>query len=164
MNYLLLHAMAAFLVLPGMVAFVIPLAWIAPGGPERFGNPVGLVPLAIGVAVLISCVREFYVSGRGTLAPWAPPRTLVVTGLYRYSRNPMYLGVLLILSGWAVGFRTWPLAVYAGGAAIVFHIRVVLFEEPWLARIHDAQWASYSASVPRWIGRAIQHAPHHHSY
>ena len=50
MNYLLLHAMAAFLVLPGMVAFFIPLAWVAPGGPDRFANPFGLVPLAIGVA------------------------------------------------------------------------------------------------------------------
>ena len=140
MNGLLARALLAFLVLPGMVAFLVPLLLIAPGEGAGFVSAVGLVPLGIGILVLIWCVREFYLAGRGTLAPWEPPRTLVVTGLYRVSRNPMYVGVLLILCGWAVGFRSWSLAVYAAVVGIAFHLRVVLNEEPWLDHTHGAEW------------------------
>jgi protein-S-isoprenylcysteine O-methyltransferase Ste14 len=97
-------------------------------------------------------VRDFYVAGRGTLAPWAPPRALVVTGLYRFSRNPMYVGVLLILCGWAAGFRSWPLAAYAATIATAFHLRVLLYEEPTLARLFGKDWDHYTRQVPRWIG------------
>ncbi len=99
-----------------------------------------LVPVTTGVFVLLWCVRDFYVAGRGTLAPWAPPRRLVRTGLYRFSRNPMYVGVLSILVGWATGFRSWPLALYAAFVALGFHLRVVLYEEPTLARSFSREW------------------------
>ena len=104
------------------------------------------------MAVLLLTVREFYVAGRGTLAPWSPPRTLVTSGLYRYTRNPMYVGVLLILCGWAIGFRSWPLAIYAAAVAIAVHLRVVLHEEPFLARTHGDAWTAYRARVGRWLG------------
>ena len=101
---------------------------------------------------LLWCVWSFYTQGRGTLAPWSPPRTLVTSGLYRYSRNPMYVGVLLILAGWAVGFRSWPLALYAAGVAVAVHLRVILHEEPFLARAHGDAWTAYRARVRRWLG------------
>ena len=111
MNGLFLKALLAFLALPGMVAFVVPLLLVTPAGRRHRIEPLGLAPLVLGVVVLGLTVREFYVTGRGTLAPWSPPRTLVTSGLYRYSRNPMYVGVLLILCGWAVGLRSRPLAI-----------------------------------------------------
>jgi protein-S-isoprenylcysteine O-methyltransferase Ste14 len=127
------RALFAFLALPGTVAFLIPLL-IGPGGPKRFVQPAGLLPLVTGVALLLWCVREFYVEGRGTLAPWSPPVHLVTSGPYRRSRNPMYVAVLLILCGWAVGFWSRPLLVYGIGVAIAFHLRVRLHEEPFLTR------------------------------
>jgi protein-S-isoprenylcysteine O-methyltransferase Ste14 len=151
-NGLFLRAVVAFLAFPGMVAFVIPVLLITPASGRRWVEPWGLVPLALGLAVLGSTVREFYVAGRGTLAPWSPPRALVTSGLYRYSRNPMYVGVLLILCGWAIGLWSWPLAAYAAGIAIAVHVRVLLHEEPFLARTHGAEWDAYRARVGRWLG------------
>ena len=95
---------------------------------------------------------SFYTEGRGTLAPWSPPRHLVVSGLYRYSRNPMYVSVVLILWGWAAGFQSRALALYALAVMVAFHLRVVLGEEPWLARTHGDAWDRYRAAVPRWLG------------
>lgn len=152
MNALLPRAILAFLVLPGTVVFLVPLLLLAPSGPRSFEIARGLIPLALGIALLLSCVREFYVAGRGTLAPWVPPRELVVTGAYRFSRNPMYVAVSLVLCGWALGFRSWPLAVYAVVVMISFHLRVVLYEEPWLARTHGEKWLRYKAQVSRWFG------------
>lgn len=116
-------ALIALVALPGTVAFVVPLVLAWPRGWESLPHPAGLVLVAIGTALLLWCVREFYVSGRGTLAPWAPPRTLVVTGPYRMSRNPMYVAVLVMLSGWAVGLDRAVLWGYLAGVAVAFHAR-----------------------------------------
>jgi protein-S-isoprenylcysteine O-methyltransferase Ste14 len=153
MNSLLVRATIAFVLLPGTVAFLIPLFVLAPGGPGSFVNWQGLIPLGLGVVLLLSCVREFYLAGRGTLAPWAPPEELVVTGPYRFSRNPMYVAVLLVLCGWALGFRSGSLAAYAVAIMIAFRQRVVLYEEPWLARTHREKWMDYRTRVPRWFGK-----------
>ena len=146
------RALFAVLALPGMVAFVVPLAWAASSGRARFAQPFGLVPLVLGIVGLLWCVRDFYVAGKGTLAPWSPPQALVEVGLYRYSRNPMYVSVCLILLGWAIGLQMRGLLIYALVVAIAFHVRVVMGEEPWLARTHGAQWDAYKARVPRWFG------------
>ena len=144
------RALVAFLVLPGTIAYLVPLIVLMPNEALSI-HLIGLGPLILGTILLLECVREFYVSGKGTLAPWAPPRSLVVTGAYRYSRNPMYIAVGLVLSGWALTFRSAGLAVYAIVVALGFHVRVVLGEEPWLARTHGEQWLQYKASVPRWL-------------
>lgn len=94
---------------------------------------------------------DFFVRGQGTLAPWDPPRALVRDGPYRYSRNPMYVGVLLITTGWAVGYHSWALVGYTGVLFGVFHLRVLVHEEPWLARTFGAEWEEYRARVPRWL-------------
>jgi protein-S-isoprenylcysteine O-methyltransferase Ste14 len=151
MNALFVRAVLAFLALPGMVAYAVPLLLIAPRDSASF-NPVGMMLVVLGTGLLLWCVREFYVAGRGTLAPWTPPRALVVTGLYRFSRNPMYVAVALILIGWALGYRSPALAIYAFAVCVAFHLRVVLNEEPFLARTHGEEWARYKARVSRWIG------------
>jgi protein-S-isoprenylcysteine O-methyltransferase Ste14 len=147
-NRLFWKALLAFLVLPGTVAFAVPLLLLKPAAP--LSVPGGILAGA-GAVLLLWCVRDFYVAGRGTLAPWSPPHTLVVTGLYRVSRNPMYIAVILILSGWAVGFGSRALAIYALAVMLAFHLRVVFGEEPWLARTFGAEWERYKARVPRWL-------------
>ena len=137
----------------GIVAFAVPL-WLAP--PLQSFMWLGLPVLLPGVAVLLWCVWAFYAAGKGTLAPWSPPRHLVTVGLYRYSRNPMYVGVLLILLGWAVGFQSWPLALYAAAVTLAFHLRVVFGEEPVLARHFGEEWRTYCRRTPRWLGRRQQ--------
>ena len=147
---LLANAVLAFLALPGTVALLVPLLVFRPADGRSFSAP-GAIPLTIGLVALLWCVRDFYVAGKGTLAPWAPPQTLVVVGLYSFSRNPIYIAVGLILCGWALGFRSRPLWVYAVVMMLGFHLRVVFGEEPWLARRHGEQWVSYKARVPRWL-------------
>jgi len=149
---LFFRALLAFLALPGTVAFLVPYLLLDPA--DRSFNALRLVALLPGIVGLLWCVWSFYIEGRGTLAPWSPPRHLVVCGLYRFSRNPMYVSVILILWGWAVGFRSRALALYALGVMLMFHLRVVLGEEPWLARTHGEAWHRYRAAVPRWFGRA----------
>jgi protein-S-isoprenylcysteine O-methyltransferase Ste14 len=148
---LLTRSTLSFAALPGLVAYVIPLLVLRPAGqPPRFA---GLAVAGTGTAILLTCVRAFHVQGRGTLAPWDPPQALVRTGLYRYSRNPMYVGVIAVLSGWALSWPTAGLWVYAGIVSVLFHLRVVLGEEPWLADTFGDEWIRYTRAVPRWLGR-----------
>jgi protein-S-isoprenylcysteine O-methyltransferase Ste14 len=154
MNSLLVRSILAFLALPGVVAFGVPVLLIVRGAPaDRRALPLaaGTVLLANGTGLLLWCVREFYTAGHGTLAPWEPPRHLVVTGPYRVSRNPMYIAVLLILFGWAALFGSWAIVVYAAAVAPIVHLRVLLHEEPYLARTHGPAWTAYAARVPRWL-------------
>lgn len=148
-NGLRWRAFLAFLILPGTFAFLVPLLLPRPAGGSF--DVLGLAPLSFGAVLLLWCVREFYVAGKGTLAPWAPPQELVTTGVYRLSRNPMYIAVVLVLCGWALGFRSRLLAIYALVVMVVFHLRVVFGEEPRLARTHGDAWARYKARVPRWV-------------
>lgn len=148
---MLWRAIFAFLALPGVVAFAVPLLLVR----DQF-NPlrvwtIGLLPLVGGIFLLLYCVREFYVAGRGTLAPWSPPRYLVTTGPYRYSRNPMYIGVGTIVFGWSIFFHSWQLAIYATCVVIAFHLRVLFYEEPWAKRNFADQWQQYRARVARWF-------------
>jgi protein-S-isoprenylcysteine O-methyltransferase Ste14 len=150
-NRQLLQAVAAFLALPGVVAFAVPVAIGASGASAVRHVPAAAALLAAGVILLLWCVREFYVAGRGTLAPWAPPQRLVTSGPYRFSRNPMYIAVLVILLAWWLLWGRTVLLVYAAVVVCAFHARVVLVEEPWAARTFGAQWQEYRARVPRWL-------------
>jgi protein-S-isoprenylcysteine O-methyltransferase Ste14 len=147
------RALLAFLALPGLIALLVPPV-LAMLDPWRAGTwPAGLLVLAAGAIVLIMCVRDFLVLGGGTLAPWDPPRRLVVVGLYRYNRNPMYVGVLLIVFGWSLLLRSPLLLVYGLVLVLAFHLRVLWSEEPWLARQFGERWDAYAAAVPRWLPR-----------
>lgn len=148
---LFLRALISFLVLPGTFAGLIP-AWIVSIDRRRGeGFLPGFVPLAVGAVMLLWCVRGFYVSGKGTLAPWDPPRRLVIVGLYRFTRNPMYVSITLLLTGWALLTASKLLAAYLAILVIGFHLRVVLYEEPALKRVFGEEWTRYSATVPRWL-------------
>jgi protein-S-isoprenylcysteine O-methyltransferase Ste14 len=144
------RAWLAFLALPGMVAFVVPL-WVLVQSRAAVVHPAGSILLLAGFAGLLWCVRDFYRAGKGTLAPWQPPKNLVIVGLYRYSRNPMYVSVSLMLFGWAATHRSMTLLIYAVCVLVAFHLRIVLGEEPWLARTFGSDWEQYRSRVPRWL-------------
>lgn len=144
------RALAAFIACPGMVALAVPIAWIMKSGAQPL-HPAGLALVFVGLGALLWCVRDFYVAGKGTLAPWAPPRKLVVVGLYRVSRNPMYVAVSAMLLGWALAFASSSLLGYALVVMLAFHLRVVFGEEPWLARTHGDRWHEYRGRVRRWL-------------
>lgn len=147
------RALVAFLLLPGVFAGVVPY-WIASADPWRCsGWTLGAFVMGCGAFVLLWCVRDFYVAGKGTLAPWQPPKRLVVIGLYRYSRNPMYLGVLTVVIGWAIFMGSPLLCCYLLVVALAFHTSVVFYEEPILSRQFAEEWQSYAARVPRWVPR-----------
>ena len=146
-----LRAVLAFLALPGVVAGLVPLLLLRWQPPASKGWPVGWGVGVLGLVILFACVRTFYVAGKGTLAPWSPPKHLVTSGLYRYSRNPMYIGVLLILAGWALVTGAAVLGYYALVVAVAFHLRVLLYEEPVLARLFGAAWKTYNSAVRRWF-------------
>lgn len=146
-------ALIAFLVLPGIVAGVLPAVIFLSGTGRDSGHPLGYAVIALGSMPLFWCVRDFYVSGKGTLAPWCPPQNLVIVGLYRFLRNPMYASVILILVGWCLSSGSNVLVAYSISVAAMFHLRVTMHEEPWLAQEFGQNWTVYSADVSRWLPR-----------
>jgi protein-S-isoprenylcysteine O-methyltransferase Ste14 len=145
-------------VVPGSVAVYLPW-WIGSGHSAASGAVaaalrwVSLLPLAAGGSIYLWCLWDFAAYGRGTPAPIDAPRRLVVRGLYRYVRNPMYVGVLLAILGWTLHFASPVLLLYAAVVALAFHGFVVAYEEPTLRRVFGADYRDYAARVPRWIPR-----------
>ncbi len=113
----------------------------------------GLGLVVAGAAGFLVCVIDFARSGRGTPFPLDPPKDLVVSGLYRHVRNPMYIAVLCVVLGEAVVFRSGELAVYWVSVLAGFHLFVVLYEEPTLRKTFGAAYEEYARRVPRWIPR-----------
>jgi protein-S-isoprenylcysteine O-methyltransferase Ste14 len=145
-----------FLILaPGIVAGYIPLALLRQGPQIEIGFFAYLAfPLwLIGVIVLLWCFWDFLVKGRGTPAPIDPPKDLVVAGLYNYVRNPMYVGVLVIIIGHFLWFRTVWMIVYAAVVFLAFYLFVTFYEEPHLQKTFGTAYEEYAKKVPRWIPR-----------
>ena len=123
---------------------------IAP--PARTGlidMGAGVAALA-GVALALWCVATFAIQGRGTPAPFDPPRRLVVGGPYRLIRNPMYLGAGLALGGAALYYRSLGLLGYAALFVVVTHGFVLWYEEPTLRRLFGSEYEEYCHRVHRW--------------
>ena len=108
------------------------------------------VPLGLGAAIYLRCVWEFATRGRGIPAPIDHPKELAVTGLYRYVRNPMYLGVLLFLLGEALFFQYGNLFLYAMWWLALVHLNVPFYEEPNLKRKFGRSYKKYARAVDRW--------------
>jgi len=143
--------------MPGMLTGVIP--WFYFGLREAtidWSDPlqwVALISIGLGIALLVACIIEFARRGRGTLSPVDPPRQLVVRGLYRYVRNPMYLAVTMILLGEALLLRSSDLVVYWAGFFIAANVFIIGYEEPYLRRHFGDSYAVYTRTVGRWIPR-----------
>jgi protein-S-isoprenylcysteine O-methyltransferase Ste14 len=139
------------LVLVFLPAQVLSAAGV--GAPTAFGAPqlVGAIVTAAGAAVAVWCILTFAILGRGTPAPFDPPRRLVARGPYRYVRNPMYLGAALALSGAALFYEAGALWAYAMGFLVLMHLLVVWYEEPTLRRSFGADYDAYCRQVRRWL-------------
>jgi protein-S-isoprenylcysteine O-methyltransferase Ste14 len=146
------------IVVPGTVTVLVP-RWLlsSPIGSERFNigffRYVGVVPLLIGASIYLWCAWDFTFAGKGTPAPIDPPKELVVRGLYRYVRNPMYVGVGSVLIGEALLFQSLGLVAYAGAALLAVSLFVLFYEEPALTRKFGDSYRRYREAVPRWIPR-----------
>jgi len=143
-------------VAPGVVAGLVP--WWLTGWQSGQGYPLGVeilggVVLAAGAGVLAYAFGQFAIQGLGTPAPIAPTTTLVVRGLYRYVRNPMYLAVLAAIVGQALVFGRPVLFVYAACIAALFVTFVRFYEQPTLTRQYGAQYQAYLRDVPGWWPR-----------
>ena len=112
-----------------------------------------LFAFLIGAALFVGTVYLFATAGRGTLAPWDPPARLVVRGPYRFVRNPMITGVLLILVAEALFFRSMPVGVWAAVFFVINAIYLPLFEEPGLERRFGDDYRQYKRDVPRLLPR-----------
>lgn len=146
------------ILVPGTVTVLVPYLLLSWGvqifsfevGPIRF---LGLLPILMGAVTYLWCAWDFTFTGRGTPAPIDPPKELVVKGLYRYVRNPMYVGITLILLGEALLFEAAVLFLYAGLLLVCAHLFIVYYEEPTLRRLFGASYESYCKSVSRWTPR-----------
>ena len=110
----------------------------------------GMVIGAVGSAVALWCILTFAAIGRGTPAPFDPPRRLVIQGPYRFVRNPMYIGAGLALAGAALFYESWPLLGYTALFLIATHLFVVSYEEPTLRRGFGPEYDAYCHQVRRW--------------
>ena len=120
---------------------------------------VGGLLTAAGAALALACILTFVVVGKGTPAPFDPPRRLVVRGPYRWVRNPMYLGAATALLGAAVYYWAPPLLAYALAFLAATHLLVRGYEEPALRDAFGADYDAYCRTVPRWRPRLPRHPP-----
>ena len=146
------------LLAPGIVAGLVPW-WITRWRmqPPLLGfsgfRVIGAVMIAAGIGVVLDSFARFALQGLGTPAPVLPTRHLVVSGLYRYVRNPMYVGVLGIILGQGLVFGDGRLFAYGILLWLGVHIFVVGYEEPTLRRSFGSEYEAFRRNVPRWIPR-----------
>ena len=138
-----------------MVTIVIPalILWSQGADVSVVSAIFGGLLIALGLALATWTWTLFVTEGRGTLAPWDATTQLVVSGPYRYVRNPMITGVALILAGEAVLFQSWPIAVLFVWFVLLNAIYFPLVEERGLRRRFGADYEAYCADVPRWVPR-----------
>ena len=148
-------SLAWFVLAPGLVAGVVPwllTGWDANDMPDAL-QALGVVLIVAGAAVMIRAFARFVVEGLGTPAPAAPPERLVVGGLYRYVRNPMYVALLATITGQALLLGRASLVVYAAVVWAVTFAFVRGYEEPALRRRFGTEYDSYRRAVPGWLPR-----------
>lgn len=150
-----------FFLVPGTFAGLIP--WWITRWDTSYSNTalivVGGLMVAAGLLALIASFARFALDGLGTPAPVAPPKTLVVTGLYRFVRNPMYVAVMTIVLGQALVFYSAALIAYGVAVWLAFQAFILMYEEPTLRVTFGDPYAAYFAAVPRWIPRLKPWSP-----
>ena len=154
---LLLRNMLFTILQPGVVGVLIPYLILRNRGqsffPEAWGTThiAGGVMIVIGALIVLICILRFATEGKGTLSPLDPTRKLVVRGLYRYSRNPMYVGMMILLIGEAVFWWSSSLVIYAVIVFVAFNLFIVLHEEPRCRTVFGTEYDDYRARVRRWL-------------
>ncbi|MCA1632403.1 MAG: isoprenylcysteine carboxylmethyltransferase family protein [Acidobacteria bacterium] len=149
----LLKTLIFMAIAPATVTIYLPYALLSSSRAPQPGSLryLGLLPILAGAVAECWCAWDFAVTGRGTPAPFDPPKELVARGLYRHVRNPMYVAVMSILAGEALFFASRTLAVYALIVFVCFNLFVLLYEEPTLRRKFGESYERYCRAVPRWL-------------
>ena len=160
---LLLKAVMFTLLIPGTVTVLVPYVLLHSDLDYAVRIPstlrvLGLLPLGAGIAVYLRCAWDFGVAGRGTPAPYDPPRVLVTRGLYAFVRNPIYVAIVGIIFGEALLCSSIALLGYGVLLLALLHLRLLLYEEPRLRRKFGAGYDEYCHAVPRWLPRKIRPA------
>lgn len=160
--YPAIYTVVFFVLAPGTTAGLVPwliTGWDRPADAGSVGAVAGAVLVVLGLAAAIACFVRFVREGRGTPAPTEPTERLVVGGVYRYVRNPMYLAVASMIGGQALAFQSWGVALWL----LVFCAAVFTFvrgyEERTLARQFGASYDEYRAAVPGWWPRLTPWQP-----
>jgi protein-S-isoprenylcysteine O-methyltransferase Ste14 len=154
----LIGSAAFFVIAPGTVAGLIPWLithWRFGDGATAGVSIAGGIVIALSLALLIECFARFALKGRGTPAPIAPARELVVSGAYARVRNPMYVAVTGIILGQALLFASAALIAYGIAVWFGFLVFVLYYEEPRLQRDFPESYAAYFENVPRWRPRFV---------
>lgn len=144
------------ILVPGMVTVIVPYALVS-RYPARLPVPLGLfryggwILILVGAGMYLRCGWDFSIAGRGTPAPIAPPKELVVRGFYRYTRNPMYIGIITVLLGETILTSSLVQFIYSVIVFTFFYLFVVYYEEPNLRRRFGEPYERYFATVPRWL-------------
>lgn len=155
LSSLLLRNLLFTLLQPGVVTALLPY-WILSNAKisieftTRLNGVFGLLVYLTGLMILLKCILQFAFEGKGTLSPVDPTKKLVTKGLYRYSRNPMYIGVLTMLAGEYIYFGYLPLLYYAIAVLAVFHLFIIFHEEPRLIKVFGHEYSEYCNKVRRW--------------
>lgn len=158
-----LEQLKSILALPFMAMVVIPIVlhfglrkYVSPSlihWPLGLNYCVGMVFLILGLTLFIQSLIVFIQIGQGTLAPWNPTKKLVVKGLYRYTRNPMILGVACLLLAEALLVPSPIILIWLACFMSINHIYFILKEEPDLIQRFGEEYTEYKAQVPRWVPR-----------
>ncbi len=145
------------ILVPGVACFLVPYFIIKPSGIEMIPSLplriLGILLMILGACGLSWVSQAFVRFGKGTPAPFDPPREFVARGLYRFVRNPMYIGAVTVILGEALLFASWNLLIYGAAVLAMLHFFVVLYEEPSLYKRFGEPYRQYLHNVPRWIPR-----------
>lgn len=164
---LIVRAFLFTLLFPGTVVGLIPWLLLRINRQTELEldgyGVVGAALFLVGVGIYLWCTYDFLIKGLGTPAPYDPPKQLVRSGLYWWVRNPMYEGILLILAGEALLFHSLALLLYTVIIFIGFHLRVVWYEEPTLAREFGEGYQIYCRKVNRWVPHLEKETFNEHS-
>ena len=160
----LIRALAYSTLFIGLVLVFLPaqvLEWsgITPPPDRGLAQIAGMIVGVLGAALAVWCILTFSLVGRGTPAPFDPPRRLVAAGPYRRVRNPMYLGAGIALAGAALYYESLALLGYLAGFLFVTNLFVLLYEEPTLRRMFGAEYEEYCRQAGRWWPRVGARSP-----
>ena len=145
-----------FFLAPGAIAGLVPWrlsGWDRPADGLRLTDVVGTMLVGIGLVVVIAAFTQFVREGRGTPAPVAPTEQLVVGGLYRYVRNPMYLAVAAVIGGQALIFQSTAILWWLLAFGLAVFAFVTTYEQPTLREVYGARYEAYCQAVPGWWPR-----------
>jgi protein-S-isoprenylcysteine O-methyltransferase Ste14 len=160
--FILARAVTYATLFVGLVLIFVPARVLSSSGilrPTAIGiwQVAGMLLGTAGAALALSCIVAFVFVGRGTPAPFDPPRRLVVQGPYRFVRNPMYIGAGLALAGAALFYQSFALLAYIGVLFLFTHLFVAAYEEPTLRRTFGKDYVAYCERTGRWWPKAVNH-------